>query len=391
LVLCAESLAERLATTAAEHDTRGTYPHENAGLLKEAGYFVAPVPEQFGGQGVDSLYDILVASSRLARGDASTTLGLNMHLLVVLNMANRWKIARQRGDQRRAAAFARSLERIVADGIVIAAAVSEADQDLTRPATRATRNGTGWLVNGRKIFSTMAPAATVLLVSASYEDLSGKLRYGYAEVPAHAPGVTIHDDWDALGMRASGTNSVSLCDVHLPASSVRGGFPSGDSAGYMQRNLANGLFHASASVGIAEAAHNAAIRRLASQVQLRAPERVLVADNVIDLVALRATFGRAAELVEVFQQAHCASDATTNELTTIFAEVQAAKAFVGTAAGRVVDRALTLSGGAGYMRSHALSRAYRDVRAGAFMQPLGLVRGYDFLAQASLGQEASLS
>ena len=77
-------------------------------------------------------------------------------------------------------------------------------------------------------------------------------------------------------------------------------------------------------------------------------------------------------------------------MTAIFAEVQAAKTFVTASAGRIVDRALLLSGGAGYNRSHALSRAFRDVRASAFMQPLGSVRAYDFLGQASLGLETSL-
>ena len=44
LVASAELLARRLGATAAEHDTRGTYPLENVALLKEAGYFVAPIP-----------------------------------------------------------------------------------------------------------------------------------------------------------------------------------------------------------------------------------------------------------------------------------------------------------------------------------------------------------
>jgi alkylation response protein AidB-like acyl-CoA dehydrogenase len=392
LVASAEKLANQLAVTAAEHDTRGTYPHENVELLREVGYFIAPIPQQFGGQGVDSLYDILVASSRLARGDASTTLGLNMHLLVVMNMVQRWRIARTRGDDRRAAAFGRSLERIVDDEVVIAAAVSEPNQNLTQPAVRATRNGTGWFLNGRKIFATMSPAATVLLVSATYEDRDGDLLYGYAEVPADSPGLTIHDDWDSLGMRASGSNSVSFRNVHLPESAVRGGFAVGDAAGYIQRNLANGLFHAAASVGIAEAAHSTAMQRLTGQRdgQVRASEHMLAADNAIDLAAMRATFGRAAELAEVFQQGHLASDGTPEEWTIMFGEVQAAKTFVNMAAPRIVDRALTLSGGAGYMRSHVLSRAYRDVRAGAFMQPLGSVRAYDFLGQAALGLKPSL-
>jgi alkylation response protein AidB-like acyl-CoA dehydrogenase len=393
LVACAESLAAQLADTAAEHDTRGTYPLENVGLLKEAGYFIAPIPAQFGGQGVDSVYDVLVASSRLARGDASTTLGLNMHLLVVMNMVHRWRIACQRGDERRSAAFARSLERIVVEDVVIAAAISEPSQDLTRPAARVTNDAEGWLLNARKIFCTMSPAATVLLVSVTYQDAGGNPLYGYVEVPADAPGVTVHDDWDALGMRASGSNSVTFRNVHLAHSSVRGGFPVGDAAGYIQRNLANGLFHASASVGIAEAAHSAATQRLTGHADGRATarEQMLVADNTVELSATRATFGRAAELVDAFHYAHLASDATPHGWTSIFAEVQAAKTFVGEATRRIVDRALTLSGGAGYMRSHPLSRAYRDVSAGTFMQPLGSIRAYDFLGQVSLGLEPALS
>jgi hypothetical protein len=43
------------------------------------------------------------------------------------------------------------------------------------------------------------------------------------------------------------------------------------------------------------------------------------------------------------------------------------------------------------MRSHPLSRAYRDVRASAFMQPLSWTRAYDYLGQTALGLEPSLA
>ena len=393
LVACAESLAPQLAATAAEHDERGTYPHANIALLKEAGSFVAPIPEELGGQGVESMHDILVASSRLARGDPSTTLGLNMHLVVVLNMVQRWRVACHRGDQRREAAFGRSLERIVSDGVIIAVAVSEPNQHLTMPAARAERKGQGWLLSGRKIFATMSPAASMLLVSTSYEDATGNPLYGYAEVPANAAGVTIHGDWDALGMRTSGSNSVTFQDVELAESAVRGGFPVGDATGYIQRNLANGLFHAAASVGIAEAAHETATRRLTgrSDGYVGVPEQMLTAENTVELAALRATFDRAARLVDRFHQAHLTEDATPDELVAMFAEVQAAKTFVNDTATQIVDRAVTLSGGAAYMRTHSLARATRDVRAGAFMQPLGAIRAYDYLAQATLSRSPTLS
>ena len=57
---------------------------------------------------------------------------------------------------------------------------------------------------------------------------------------------------------------------------------------------------------------------------------------------------------------------------------------------RVVDRALALTGGAGYMSHHPLSRAYRDVRAGAFMHPLGATRAYEFIGRIALGAQPAL-
>jgi alkylation response protein AidB-like acyl-CoA dehydrogenase len=63
----------------------------------------------------------------------------------------------------------------------------------------------------------------------------------------------------------------------------------------------------------------------------------------------------------------------------------AAKTHVNEAGSRVVDRALALSGGAGYMASNPLAKAWRDARAGAFMHPLGANRAYDYLARTALG------
>ncbi len=57
---------------------------------------------------------------------------------------------------------------------------------------------------------------------------------------------------------------------------------------------------------------------------------------------------------------------------------------------RIVDRALALSGGAGYLNGSPLARAYRDVRATAFMHPLGANRAYGFLGQLALGREPCL-
>src|SRR5262249_21397599 len=156
-----------------------------------------------GGLGVTSAHDVLVGSIRLARGDASLTLGVNMHFAYVQNVVRRWHAAVASGNQRREVALAAALRQIAEEGVVFTSAISEPQQDLTRPATTATRTNDGWIVSGRKVFSTMSPAADVLYASVTFADEAGGERYGYALIPRTARGVVVHDDWDALGMRAS--------------------------------------------------------------------------------------------------------------------------------------------------------------------------------------------
>ena len=388
LVALAERLAGDLGERAAAHDLDRSYPFEGIDALRKSGYFAAPVPAELGGLGVTSVHDVIVAAGRLARGDASVAIGVNMHLVVVLSLVRRWAIARVQGNERREAAFAGSLRAIARGDVVMAAAMSEPGQDLTRPATTAVRTDTGWRIDGHKIFCTMSPAATALLTSVRYVGDDGIERFGYAEIPAGTPGVRINDDWDALGMRASGSHSVTLAGVELPPAALRGGFPTGQLVPYLERNLDSGLFHASASLGIAEAAFAAAVR----------PERIgddprgrmLVAESTIDLSAARAAIARAAILIDDHHAANPTSIGTDEEITALFAEAQAAKTFVNEAASRVVDRMLALSGGAGYLNGSPLARAYRDVRAGAFMHPLGANRAYTFLGNVAMGRRPDL-
>jgi alkylation response protein AidB-like acyl-CoA dehydrogenase len=390
LVAIAEDLCERLAARAAEHDRNGTYPFEAIAALKAAGYFAAPVPVELGGLGVSSAHDLVVASSRLARGDASVAIGVNMHLVAVLNMERRRGVAVAAATESRARAFASSLERIARDGVVLAAAISERGQDLTRPGTIATRTQSGWRIDGRKTFCTMCPAATDLYVAVTCADGEDAERYAYATVPIHTPGVVVNDDWDALGMRASGSHSISLEGVELPESGVRGGFRAGDPLPYMERNLVAGLFHAAASLGIAESADAIARRGVLGRIDGHGRARMQVADNAVDLAAARGVLSRAAALIDEHRAANPASDGSAEELGALFAEAQAAKAFVNEAAARIVDRALALAGGAGYVNGSPLARAYRDVKAGSFMHPLGANRAYDYLADVALGGDTAL-
>jgi alkylation response protein AidB-like acyl-CoA dehydrogenase len=376
----ATDLAAQLGKPAAANDRTAGFPFAGAQALRHAGVYGAPVPEPLGGMGVESVHDLVVAASRLAQGDPALTVGLNMHLATVANIARHWRRLEAAGETRHAETVAAALAAIARERAVIATAISEPRQDITRPSTRARRNGDGWQLDGRKIFATGSPAATLLYVAVTYAAAGGVERYGFAHVPAGAPGVVLHDDWDALGMRASGSQSVSFEGVQLPAAALRGGFPAGDARAYMEVYGSAGLFHASASLGIAEAAGAGAVAAARRFGVAGARGRMLLAENAVDLSAARATLSRAALLL----------DGPGADPVALFGEAQAAKAFVGQAAERVVNRALELSGGAGYLNGHPLARAYRDVKASAFMHPLGANRAYDLLADLALGHEPEL-
>jgi alkylation response protein AidB-like acyl-CoA dehydrogenase len=389
LVAIAEELAAAIAPAAAVHDREGTFPYGSLRAVKRRRYLVAPVPAELGGLGVTSVHDLMLASSRLAQGDPALTLGANMHLVFVLNVARRQQLAHAQGDERRAGAFGATLQEIARNGTVFASAGSEPQQDLTHPHTTATRTEDGWIVSGRKIFCTMAPAADIFYTAVTFAEAGGEERYGYAMVPRPTAGVVIHDDWDALGMRASSSHSVSFEDVRLPPSALRGGFPVGDTTEYIDRNLPAGLFHAATALGVAEAAYRAAAD-LANRIRLDGRAQTLAVEALVDLSACRAMLSHAAMLLDEHVERNPASRGTADELTELFAEVQRAKLFVGDAAARIVDRALALSGGRGYLNGSPLARAYRDVRALPFMHPLGANRAYAFLGKLAAGATPSL-
>ncbi len=385
LVELAEELAEQFHEEVGRRDRDGRYVEEHLRTLAERGWLAAPVPEELGGRGVSSVHDLLVATSRLARGDAATAIGVSMHVMVVVNQVVRYLAAT--GDDR--AALGAAIEAFAAERRVMAAAISEPGQVLTRPSTTATAIDGGWRIDGRKIFCTMSPAADVLLASVVMSTPSGE-RYGYVAVPAQAPGVTVHDDWDALGMRTSGSNSVSFDGVRVGPSALMGSFRIGSLAGFASRNLPAGAFHAAAALGIAEAAHERVLRSLRGRAEVDASSRALVADDETDLHVARAALARAGDVVDVHFEEH-RGRAGDEDVLDVFGEVQAAKVAVGAAAMRVVDRSLLLSGGSGYRAGSALARAVGDVRALMFMNPLSTTRATTFLAERALGLPPSVA
>src|SRR5262249_12131679 len=191
--------------------------------------------------------------------------------------------------------------RRVAEGVVMGAVVSEPGTDLLRPLTEAVRGENGWRISGRKIFGTGSPAAQLLGINCRVRGDDGEYRVGRAYIAADAPGVTIANNWDALGMRASGSHDIVFKECFVPDKDLIVGGVWGDfNLGYLLGNLAAVVGQSAVFLGIAESAHSEMLEMMKTRrggaggrpLAERCAMQRLAAENEIDLAACRAMLAR---------------------------------------------------------------------------------------------------
>lgn len=392
----AEEHAADFATRAADHDRDGSFPLENVEAMKQSGFFAGPVPEEFGGLGLFSIHDMGIGLSRLARGDASTAIAANMHLTSVWTMHRMLRAVRLGGDGPPQAILEGLLRGIGAGQIVVSIPATEAGTTVRYPKTEAVRTGGGYVLNGHKIFGTLSPAATLFFSSARLDDGNGGYESVLCMLGRDTEGVEVKDNWDALGMRASGSGDVVYRDVHLGEGNiVRSGEPLGAMAlgGGDPGSANHGLL--GAFVGIAEAAagmvvEQAKTRRKSPSDKLMAERQWmqhLIGEMDIDLTICRGMLAYEGMAIDAMVERYPKRDTPEQEMLDMDRVHQGVKHTINRRAIDVVDKALTASGGAGYMNKHPLARLYRDVRAGPFMQPFSPPEAIEFVGRIVLGQD----
>ena len=220
-VEAAADLISMLREHAALADRDNTMSEDSFAALKKAGITSAFVPEELGGFGVDSVHDWLVGIGKLAEGDVSVAIAINMHLAVCRGIVQGYQAELERGGS--ADGVAAMLSAIAAGRMLICATATERGTDTLHPYTTAVKTDSGWVINGHKMFVTMSPLATHLAMNLRMQDEDGE-HLGTTLLPIDTPGIVPQDDWDALGMRGSGSQSVKLENVTYPrcADSVPG-------------------------------------------------------------------------------------------------------------------------------------------------------------------------
>jgi alkylation response protein AidB-like acyl-CoA dehydrogenase len=374
LIALADALAARFAARADAVDREGRFPAENFRELHESGYLALTIPQEFGGLGADPL-EYALAHERIARACGSTALAANMHLTLLgrLGETGIWP----------AATYARVCRDVVAHGALINNVNSEPDLGSPSrgglPGTTAERTASGWVINGRKRWASMAPALSYMFALATVVDGDAPPWRGNVLVPASSPGVRVEPAWDNLGMRGTASDDVVFTEVEVPPDALLGfdGSPvPGDGLGW------SAFGGAAVFLGIAQAARDAAV----AFAQQRRPTGM--AGPIAELQTIQH---RIAAIELALLPARTLLYATIEwwlarpeERDAMSWRLAAAKYTVTEAAIRVTDEALRVAGSAGLAAASPLQRYFRDARTAIGQPPIADV-ALTTIGKAALG------
>ncbi len=355
----AKSVSEKVKTRAEETDREGTFSLENLHDLKQSGYTTLTLPEDLGGKNA-SLYEFLLSQEKLAEGDPSVALSIGWHLGIVMELRDEQLWTDEMFDW---------LGTQIKDKhkIINRAATEPATGSPTRggiPATNATRTNDGFILNGRKSFTSMADVLDYYIVSASIEDTN---EIGWFLVERGQKGVEIEHTWDTLGMRGTASDDLVLNAVHVARNRlVEFKKPKPNSEKAIPKGW---LLHIPACyLGIALAARNDAIH-FAQTYQpnsLKTPisEVPHIQEKIgkMELALLNARYFMYA-VAEKW-------DTQPDKRTELGPDLAAVKTIATNTANEVVDLAMRIVGGRGLSKSSSFERYYRDVRAGLHNPPM---------------------
>jgi len=352
LVVRAEQLATTFAARAERHDRDGSFPFENFADLRDAGFLALAVPGELGGGGA-SIYDFCLVQEAIGRGCGATALGTNMH---GYNIGGGLGLFTDALRQRVAHAVLR-------EGAVVASSLAEAGASLGAPQVTARKVPGGYRVSGRKAFCTLAPIFRFFLFNARLEGFDRPGCSGTVTLAAERgiEGMDVVATWDAMGMRASGSDDIVFRDAFIADECLIGVEGAGTEGG-MGCLPWYALGIAAVYTGIGGAAFDYTVAYLktrhlhplpASIAHLPGPQ-FSVATMQIRLEAARALIYKTA--------AELADGADFGD--ALLAKVTTPQYFATHAALEVVTEAMQAVGGPSLLRRHPLERWYRDVRAG---------------------------
>jgi len=359
--------ADAITPYAAEWDEKHTFPRDTIRRAAELGFGSIYVSEPSGGIGLGRLEAALIMEA-MAYGCPSTSAFISIH-----NMAA-WMIDRFGSP----AVKAKYLPRLIGMENFASYCLTEpsSGSDAAALKTKAIRDGDGWLVTGTKQFISGGGENEVYVTMVRTGE-EGPKGISCLVIEKDMAGVSFGAQEKKLGWHSQPTAALNLDNVRVPAKNMVGG--EGEGFRIAMMGLDGGRLNIGAcSLGGAQRCLDEAVKYTKERQQFGKPiadfqnTQFTLADMATDLEAARALLYRAA--VKVTENA---PDKTR------FAAM--AKRFATDQCSAVVDRALQLHGGYGYLQDYPVERFWRDLRVHSILegtnQIMRMIVGRDLLRQ----------
>ena len=343
--LARDVVAREVAPHVAEWEREGMLPRSLHKTFAEAGLLGVSFPEAVGGGGGNAIDSaILSEEMMLGGGSGGVIASLFTHGIAIPHIT-------QHGTPE---LIDRYVRPTLAGDLIGALAVTEpgGGSDVAGLRTTAVREGDHYVVNGAKTFITSGVRAD-FVTTAVRTGGDGYTGISLLVIDKGLPGFAVSKPLDKMGWRSSDTAELSFTDVRVPVSNLVG--EEGQGFIYIMENFQ------SERLGLAVHAYATAQRCV---------------DLTIDWVKDRETFGRALvsrqvvrhKVAEMARQTdvartytRAAYDKWLDDGDAVL-EVSMAKNTACAACDYVVDEAVQLFGGLGYMRESEVERHYRDSR-----------------------------
>lgn len=324
-------------------DQNNEFPAEAIKKFGEMGLMGIPYPKEYGGAGLD-VVSYAIAVEELSRVDGGTGVILSAH--VSLGSYPIYGYGTEEQKQKYLVPLAKG-EKIGAFGLTEVNAGSDAGGT----ETTAVLKGDYYLLNGKKIFITNGGEADIYVIFAVTTPGTGTRGISAFIVEKGFEGFTFGTHYDKMGIRSSATSELLFKDVKVPKENLLG--KEGEGFKIAMSTLDGGRIGIAAqALGIAQGAYESALEYAKERVQFGAPisqqqaVSFKIAAMATKLRASRFLIYSAAEL----KQAH----------EPYGMEAAMAKQFASDRCQEIVDDALQIYGGSGFMKGMDVERAYRD-------------------------------
>jgi butyryl-CoA dehydrogenase len=330
---------------ARENDRNEHFDVDLVRKIADQGYLGAVVPRDYGGAGLDYLtYGLIV--EEVGRGCSAMRTVISVQTSLVCSGILRWGTEEQKHKY---------LPKLCSGEWLGCFGLTEPDtgSDAANQKTRAKKTDGGWVINGSKMFISMANYAKVALIFAQTDPEKGHRGVTCFLVDTDQPGFQPQAIHHKLGLRGSDTASIGLDDVEVSDEDVLGEVGQGFKVA--MSNLDSGRYSVAAGcVGICQGSLDAAVTYSKERVQFGRPiaSFQLVQEMLTD-IKVRTDAAR----MLVWRAGYLKDSGQPNTTETSVAKLYATEAAI-----ECANTAIQVHGGSGYVDDYPVERYLRDVR-----------------------------